>query len=63
MYLYFRNIKDTKVKKKLLLMPAMSSSNLSVPTTCEDSLTCMFSRHTLDKARKAKAHLENYYKY
>jgi len=42
-------------------MPAMSSMNLTVPTTCEDSLTSSFSRHTLDKARKAKAHLENYY--
>eukprot|EP00092_Neocalanus_flemingeri_P020024 GFUD01021684.1.p1 GENE.GFUD01021684.1~~GFUD01021684.1.p1 ORF type:complete len:476 (-),score=105.51 GFUD01021684.1:132-1559(-) len=41
-------------------MPAMSSAPISVPV-CEDSLTCMISRHTLDKARKAKAHLENYY--
>jgi len=41
-------------------MPAMSSTPISVPV-CEDSLTCMISKHTLDKARKAKVHLENYY--
>jgi len=41
-------------------MPAMSSSNLTVPL-CETSLACTFSKHTMEKAQKAKAFLENYY--
>ena len=43
-------------------MPAMSSTPISV-TVCEDTLTSMISKHTLDKARKAKVHLENYYRF
>jgi len=42
-------------------MPAMSSAPNSVPD-CKDTLIEGISKHTLDKSRKAKAHLENYYK-
>jgi len=41
-------------------MPAMSSSNLTLPL-CQNSVACTLSKHTLDKARRAKAHLEHYY--